>query len=115
MKVISKKERLRKVKVISKEELEELIESGKAEQVHFGYVEYILKPRGSLEKESLSSYILERLEGNYEFWTDPKYADNPELKTLIFILKKNLLDEVDAAWNEFFKRINSKEGMKTGG
>lgn len=100
------------MKVISKEEMEELIRTGRAKQVHLGSVEYILKPRGSLEKESLSSYILERLEGNYEFWTDPKYADNPELKTLIHILKRNLDDEVEAAWKKFFMRINSKEKMK---
>ena len=76
------------MKTITKEEMEELIRTGKAKQVHLGSVEYILKPRGPLEKESLSSYILERLKCNFDSWTDPKYSDNPELKTLVYVLSE---------------------------
>jgi hypothetical protein len=94
---------------MSHEELEKLIKEGKAKLVHcFITVEDVLKPRGSMEKESLGLYILERLEANFEHWTNPKYSDNPDIGSLLFHLKSNLDSECQAAWNEFLKKVNSK-------
>ena len=92
---------------ISKEELEELIKSGKAKQIHISSLERILMPRGSLQKESVGMKILEVLLNNYLHWTDPKYSDNPDVGALLFNLKKNLDSEVLRAWNEFLRMANS--------
>ena len=60
-----------------------------------------------MKKESIGVTILERLEGAYESWTDPKMGDIPDESALIEILKQNLQQEVDGAWEEFIKRISS--------
>jgi hypothetical protein len=98
-----------KMKVIPKEELEKLIKSGKAKQVHLIGCGRTLKPRGSLKKESIGLTILERLLTNFEHWTNPKYSDNPDVGTLLSYLKSNLDSEVSAAWNEFLKMSNSNK------
>lgn len=98
-----------KMKIIPKEEFDELIKSGKAKQVHFVGCDKTLKPRGSLQKESIGLTILERLLSNFEHWTNPKYSDNPDIGTLLYYLKNNLDLEVAAAWNEFLKMVNSNE------
>lgn len=98
-----------KFKTMSKEELEELIKSGKAKQVHLIGCERTLKPRGSLQKESIGLVILERLISNYQHWSNPKYSDNPDIGALLYHLKNNLDSEVSAAWNEFLKMVNSNK------
>lgn len=94
------------MKIISKEEMENLIASGKAYQVHLYNARNVLAPRGSMQKESLGSYILEKLIVYYESWTDKKYGDNPDQSTLLKLLQENLKEETDAAWREFLRRIN---------
>lgn len=94
---------------LTKEEIEQLMKEGKLKQVHLGSVEHILKPRGSMKKESIGLYILERLEANFEHWSNPKYSDNPDLGALLFHLKSNLDSECHTAWNRFLKQVNSKK------
>jgi len=75
-------------------------------RIHFYPYENVLKPRGSMEKESLGLMIYERLADNYENWTNPEYGDNPNKKELLKQLKKNLLSETETAWDKFI--INKK-------
>lgn len=78
-----------------------------AVQVHLYALSNVLRPRGHMKKESIGVTILERLEGAYESWTDPKMGDNPHESALLEFLKQNLQQEVDGAWEEFIKRISS--------
>ena len=94
-------------KFISKEKMDELIKSGKAKKVHFISPDMVLKPRGSMKKESIGLVILERLLSNFEHWSNPSYSDNPDIGALLYHLKNNLDSEVTATWNEFLKMINS--------
>jgi len=74
-------------------------------RIHLYSYKNILRPRGHMKKESVAEYILERLEGAFESWTDDDFADNPEVDDLIIKLKKNLSEEVDGAWDEFIKQM----------
>jgi len=97
-----------KITNMSKEQLEELIASGKAKLVHLYDPSNVLRPRGHMQKESIGEYILERLLVTYESWTDEKHGDNPDQTTLIKLLLTNLKEEADGAFREFMKRINTK-------
>lgn len=68
----------------------------------------VLRPRGSMEKESMGTYIFEKLMSAYESWTHPLYGDNPDETTLKKLLQQNLIEEVEAAWAEFSKFLNLK-------
>ena len=75
-------------------------------RIHLYSHRNVLKPRGgTMEKESLGLVIYERLQGVYEEWTDPKYGDNPEVSELLKQLRKNLMAEVEAAWNKFTNEV----------
>ncbi|MEE9574172.1 MAG: hypothetical protein V3W20_14045 [Candidatus Neomarinimicrobiota bacterium] len=78
-----------------------------AVRVHFYDPKNVLMPRGSMKKESIGPYIHERLKGSFEFWTDPKYGDNPSVSDLITFMYTNLIGEVDQAWVAFVKDITS--------
>lgn len=77
--------------------------------IHLYEFSNVLRPRGHMEKESIGIYILERLISSYESWTDPKYGDNPDTTTLIKLLQDNMKEEMDGAWREFIKRINTNK------
>lgn len=70
-------------------------------QVHFGSPETTWKPRGSLQKNSLSADLLERLRSKLESWTDPKYGDSREKAEAAAILVEGLREETEAAISEF--------------
>ena len=74
-------------------------------KVHLYDVKNVLRPRGHMEKESIAEYIIDKLSGSFESWTDKECGDNPEVDELLHLLKKNLKEEVDGAWEEFLKRI----------
>lgn len=80
-------------------------------QLHLYRPEGMLKPRGAMLKESIGMKICEELISYYESWTNEKYADNPEQKEVIAILKKNLDDEVAASWKTFLRCINTGENL----
>lgn len=73
-------------------------------QIHLYNVNNILRPRGTLQKESISLSILEKLRYCYESWSDLKYGDVPTKHELLKVLKRNLNEEVENAWNEFIKQ-----------
>ncbi len=83
------------------EEEEDIKRKGK--RVHFYDVNNILKPRGSMKKESLGEYIFEELMSAWENWIDPKYGDNPSPGELDQIIEMNLMGEVKAALTKFRK------------
>jgi len=74
---------------------------------HMYEVSNVLRPRGHMKKESIAEYILEKLLSSHESWTDLEYGDNPNETTLIKLLQQNMKEEVDGAWREFIKRINT--------
>lgn len=82
-----------------------------AVQVHIYKPEGMLKPRGSMIKESIGLDICEKLISYYESWTDSKHGDNPTQVEVISILKKNLDDEMAAAWKTFLYCINTGENV----
>lgn len=78
-----------------------------AVRCHLYDYRYVLMPRGSMKKESIGPYLLERLKGCYEDWTDEKYGDNPPLPDLIQNLYTNLNREVEQAWFEFIEHATT--------
>ena len=72
-----------------------------AVKIHIYHFKNVLKPRGSMQKESLGLGIYERLTAIFEDWTDPGYGDNPETSYLMIQLRENLMTEVEAAWMKF--------------
>lgn len=70
-------------------------------RIHLYSYRNVLKPRGSMKKESLGLEIYERLTSIFEDWSNPNYGDNPEPDELIRQLRKNLMSEVEAAREKF--------------
>ncbi len=70
-------------------------------RIHLYPYRNVFKPRGSMEKESLGLVIYERLTATCDNWTNPDYGDNPSAEELLTLLRKNLLSEVEAAWDKF--------------
>ncbi len=66
----------------------------------------VLRPRGPMKEQSLGLLILEALQVEYEHFTSPDFADNPDEKRLALALQTNLFDEVRRAWTEFKKNNN---------
>jgi len=76
-------------------------------RVHLYNSKNVLMPRGSMQKESIGPYILERLKDGFESWTDDDYGDNPSIPDLIGFLYSNLMGEVENAWLLFIESIVS--------
>lgn len=76
-----------------------------SKQVHLYNAEDVLKPRGTMKKESLGEHIFYRLDSIFEDWTDPKYADNPSADVLLMQMYENLQDEVSHAWESFATKL----------
>ena len=74
-------------------------------RIHIYPFRNVLKPRGSMKKESLGLAIYERLVSTFEDWSNLEYGDNPSEEELLKQLRKNLLSEVEVAWDKF---INDK-------
>lgn len=70
-------------------------------KIHLYPFKNVLRPRGSMQKESIGLVIYERLTSAFEDWSDPEYGDNPRPSELLERLKRNLIEEVDAAWKKF--------------
>lgn len=94
---------------ITTEALADLISSGQGSLVHLYGHENVLHPRGPMEKESVGAYLLERLKGCYDSWTDPEYGDNPPVEELLDTLKDNLLNEALKAFDELLAYAALKE------
>ena len=80
-----------------------------AKQVHLYDFENILRPRGTMLKESLGLYICEKLLGYHESWSGDKHSDNPDEFTLMKTLKDNLIEEVEAAFATFLHCVKTGE------
>lgn len=76
-----------------------------AVQVHLGSIETHYKPRGSLQKNSLSEELLERLMSDQQFWTDPKYGDSLEPTAAAEKLVEGLRAEVEIAIETFTRQV----------
>jgi len=91
------------VTTLTKEELEKGLKSGEIKRIHLYKWEDVLMPRGSMEKESIGPYLLERLQGAHENFTDPQYSDNPIEEELTQKLYLNLIAETTEAWMKFIE------------
>ena len=76
-----------------------------AVQVHLYNVNNMLRPRGSLEKESLSADIKDKLEWLFQTWTNPTYGDSIEEMDALKLIHKNLMEEVNIAFGTFLGEI----------
>lgn len=72
-----------------------------AKRVHLYPVQDVLKPRGSLQKESLSLDLSQKLRDAFDSWTSSEYGDSLSPEKVTSILRKNLSSEVEAAWEAF--------------
>lgn len=83
-----------------------------AKLVHMFYpYTNVLHPRGTMKKESVGEYILEKLESNFELFTDEKYCDNPSVTDLLEKMHENLIEEVANAWTTFVQICMEKKGL----
>jgi len=80
-----------------------------AVRIHLYDFKKVLMPRGSMKKESIGPYLLERLQNSYEDWTDPLYGDNPSVSELLEYLYTNLIGEVEKSWLAFVEGISCDE------
>ncbi len=79
------------------------MDDNKPSRIHMYDVKNVLMPRGSMKKESIGPYLLERLQGSYETWTDPQFGDNPDNFELLELIHTNLMGEVEQAWIKFLE------------
>ncbi len=81
-----------------------------AVQIHWlgTSVQTSMAPRGSLEKESLGLYVLERLESNLEHWMDPQYADSVGEWEGVEALVGGARAELEAAIAAFLKNHSER-------
>jgi hypothetical protein len=101
-----------KIKVVTKEEIDEMIKNGeKIEQIHLTSLESIFKPRGSMQKNSVGEYMYQKLIDTFEYWTDPKYADNPPVTELMDTICKNYREECTAALEKFLEAENVRRAL----
>jgi hypothetical protein len=77
-------------------------------KIHLLNYKDILKPRGSMKKESLGLYIKEKMTSNYEHFTNPEYGDNPDVEDLIHQLGVNAITEVMEAIRQFENEVKQK-------
>jgi len=68
-----------------------------ARRVHILPPEGALRPRGTLQKNSLSAEILQKLQDAHTTYTDPEFSDSLENDAVIGVLEQNLEEEVRAA------------------
>ena len=80
-----------------------------SKQIHLYEFKDVLRPRGTMLKESLGLSICEKLLDYHESWSNPKYADNPDEFTLTKVLKDNLIEEVEAAFATFLHCVKTGE------
>ena len=103
---------MKKIKILTTEELQKKIKNGeKFEQIHLTSSETIFKPRGSMQKNSIGEYMYRRLIENFEYWTDPKYADNPPVDTLMDTICTNFREECVAALAKFFETEDVRRAL----
>lgn len=72
-----------------------------AKRVHLYPAQDVLRPRGSMQKESLSADLTQRLRSAFESWTDPAYGDALSPEKAMSVLEQNFKAECDAAWQAF--------------
>jgi hypothetical protein len=73
--------------------------------IHLYHFPNVLRPRGTLKKESLSLSIYEKLQSYFEDWTDEKYGDSKPTKEVINQLRQNLLEETTNAFDKFLEGL----------
>ena len=96
----------------TEEEILEAIKEGRAQLVHLYDYKDMLRPRGSMKKESLSQYICDKLMDVFSTWNDPKFADSiTDERELIYLIQENLHEEVEIATQEFLKNLR-ESGVK---
>jgi len=93
---------------ISKEELEKHIKDGTAKRIHLYDSTDILRPRGSLKKESLSLKIYELLKSYYEEWSNSKYSDSLPKVSLLSRLEINLNEEIQIGLKKFKEEVKNE-------
>jgi len=103
---------MEKLKILTTEEMERRIAAGETfEQLHLYNPANVLRPRGTMEKESVGDYLLRQLTSSFEEWTNPKYADNPPVDILMKLLCNNLRDECTNALEQFFEKGDVREAL----
>lgn len=104
---------MNEIKVITSEELAERMKNGETfRQVHaFTSPTDVLKPRGSMQKNSIGDYMFQRLINSWEQWTDPKYSDNPPVDKLMETICTNFRDECTAALEKFFEHDEVRKAL----
>jgi len=83
-----------------------------AVRLHLYNFQNILRPRGPLRKESLSNYIYERLQSDFEDWTDKEHGDSRNVKEVINQLRQNLMEETTYAFEKFLDGLIEKNKIQ---
>ena len=73
--------------------------------IHLGFVQTVWRPRGSLNKNSVSADLVERLQALQDSWTDPEYGDCLDPAEAAVVLTEGLREEVEIAITEFLSTV----------
>jgi hypothetical protein len=76
-----------------------------AVRVHMYNARDMLRPRGTMQKESLGAYVKDRLDGAFETWTNPNYGDSIEPGLALCVLHQNMMEEINAAFGQFANEV----------
>ena len=79
-----------------------------AEQIHLIPFTAALTPRGSMNKNSLGRTIYDKMISSFEYFTDPKYADNPTPDVLADNLVETARSECEEAIALFLRNTKGK-------
>ena len=84
-----------------------------AKQYHLYDVKDVLRPRGSMKKESIGLTIKDKLHDAYESWSDPKYGDAIDKIKLLKLIHANLMEETLESFGLFISELcENKDNRK---
>lgn len=76
-----------------------------AQKIHLYNFDNILRPRGSMEKESIGISLYEKFMVEYEHWTNPEYGDKRSPQEVVQKIRENVVEELEQAFIKFVNDI----------
>ena len=76
-----------------------------AQRIHLYNFDNLLRPRGTMQKESIGLSLYEKFMSTYEYWTDPKYGDRKPPEEVVQKIRQNVMEELEQAFIKFLHDI----------
>jgi hypothetical protein len=75
------------------------------QRIHLYNFDNLLRPRGSMQKESIGVSLYEKFVREYEYWTDPNYGDRRPPEEVVQKIRENVMEELEQAFIKFLQDI----------